>query len=263
MKMYTQDGTEVSVVKKIEEGYLAKVIYYTGFDEEDYDEEAEDICEQITFYETLYEKPPTEKFAKEVKDLKEEAEKLSSEISELKQLKNTEEYLLNKISKYPIIKQLADYLTGNFNFVLFLHTMESKKKSSVYISNYIRTSTSKNEPFALYELKNEYYISDSDDKPFMVFQTEDELNAEAKRRLIDKFKKADFNYNKVSNLKDWFNKISDTCLVKKDADFLNVYNSKLKVWEAEENKEKQEKLKKELEELAKKQKQLQELQGVG
>jgi hypothetical protein len=258
--MYTQDGTEVMVVKKIEDGYLAKIIYYTGIDEDDYDDEIEDVCEQVVFYEKLYENPPTEKLSKEVKELKSEIESLSSKISELKQLKNTEEYLLNKISKYPIIKQLADYLTGNFNFVLFIRTMEVKKKSSVYISSFIRTSNSKNETYALYELKNEYYISDSDDKPFMVFETEEELLIEAKRRLIEKFKNAEFNYNKVSNLKQWFDAISSTCSVKKDEDFLNVYESKLKVWEAEENKERQEKLKKELEELEKKKNELKKLQ---
>lgn len=96
----------------------------------------------------------------------------------------------------------------------------------------------------------------------MVFETQEELLVEAKKRLIEKFKNADFNYSKSQNLKDWFNKISDTCLVKKDADFLNVYESKLKIWEAEENKDRQAKLKKELEELEKKQNELKKLQAL-
>jgi hypothetical protein len=140
--------------------------------------------------------------------------------------------------------------------------MKIKKRESVYISSFIRTSNTKTEPFALYELINDYYISDSDDNPFMVFEKEHEAQSEAKRRLINKFKNADFNYNKVNNLKDWFNKIDNSCLAKKDDDFLNIYNSKLKIWEAEENKRKEERLKKDIEELAKKQKQLQDLQGV-
>ncbi len=261
MKMYTDDGSEVYVVKKIEEGYLAKIIYYTGSDEDDYDEEAEAICDQIVFYETLYDKPPVIKLAKQVKDLKDEVELLSSKISDLKQLKSTEEYLLNKVSKYPIIKQLADYLTGNFNFVLFINTMEVRKRSNVYISSYIRTSVTKSEPFALYELQNDYYISDGEDKPFMVFETEEVAQAEAKSRLINKFKNADFNYNRTSNLKDWFSKINDTCLAKRDPEFLDVYNAKLKAWEADENKEKQKRLEKELKELANKQKELEKLQA--
>lgn len=163
MKMYTKDGAEVLLFKKIEDGYLAKQIYYNSIDDEG--EEIDNVQEEILFYEKLYHNPPTEKLAKEVEVLKKEAEILSSKITELKQLKSTEECLLNKISKFYIIKQLADYLTGNFKFVLFLNTMESRKRDSIYISQYIRTSISKNEPFALYELKNEYYISDSDDKP--------------------------------------------------------------------------------------------------
>jgi DNA repair ATPase RecN len=87
MKMYTIDGTEVSVVKKIEEGYLAKLIYsYNGYSEED-EGEIEEICNQVNFYEKLYEKPPTEKYAKEVQDLIAERDALNKEIEELENKK--------------------------------------------------------------------------------------------------------------------------------------------------------------------------------
>src|SRR5690348_5668183 len=132
MKMYTLEGMEVELVKKIDEGYLAKMVYSRYYED---DEEIGEMCNQITFYENLYETAPTEKYADEVKRLIDTKNNLEKQVSELISTKRNEEALLNKVNKFPILKALAAYLTGEFKFHLRFSNYEISPKENVYLSS--------------------------------------------------------------------------------------------------------------------------------
>lgn len=259
--MYTIDGTEVLVVKKIEEGYLAKQIYsYNGYDE-DNEEEIEEMCEQVVFYEKLYEKPLTEKYAKEVSDLISEKDKLESDISNLQRLKREEEYLLNKINRFPILKKLADYLTEDFKFYMDFSNYEILPKEKMYISSNVKVVNFKSDGWCLYKLRNEN--SDSyEDRPFMIFNTIDEAVEYSRTHLIARMQQYKKNeYWGSGTFKDEHNKISYTNPVTKDPKYIEVYNDTLAFLIDRENKRAAEKLKKEIEEFEKKKEQLEKLEG--
>lgn len=259
MKMYTIDGVEVSVVKKIEEGYLAKMVYhYNGYIEEDEDEIGE-ICDQINFYEKLYEKPPIEKYAKEVNSLIAEREELESKISALKKLKSDEEFLLNKINKFPILKKLADYLTGDFKLYMDFDRYEIVTKDRAYLPNNVKVVNFTKKGWCLYKLRSE--DSDSyDDTPFMIFNTTEEA-VEFSRDLIiakmEQYRKND--YWDSRGLKEVFDKISYTNPVKKDEKLIEVYNSVFLFVTEREKKRAADKLREEIEAFEKKKKQLEQL----
>jgi hypothetical protein len=100
-------------------------------------------------------------------------------------------------------------------------------------------------------------VSDSDDRPFMVFSSEEDMQLEAKRRLILKLNLlCSQNYPSSNKLKDFFRNIDSSCIAKTDIEFLDLYNSKLKEQEAKDIKEKEDKLQKELDEITAKQKQI-------
>lgn len=259
MKMYTIDGIEVSVVKKIEEGYLAKQIYsYNGYEEDD-EAEIEEICEQVVFYEKLYEKPLTEKYAKEVSTLISEKDKLETEISELKNLKTQEQYLLNKINRFPILRKLADYLTGNFKFYMDFCRYEILPKEKVWLGDNVKVVNFKSNGWCLYKLKNEN--SDGyEDTPFMIFNTVEEAVEHTRKMLIERmqaYKK--YDYWHLSSFKDEHHKISYTNPVKEDSQYLDVYNEVLAFLIDRNKKKEAYKLQKEIEELEAKRNKLENL----
>jgi len=259
--MYTIDGTEVLVVKKIEEGYLAKPIYYQNWDDED--DEIEEACEQVVFYEKLYEKPLTEKYAKEVNMLITEKNKLELEISNLKRLKSEEEYLLNKINKFPILKKLADYLTGDFKFHMDFNRYEIQPKEKVWLSPNVKVVNFHSDGWCLYKLRNENTDSSYDDTPFMIFNTIEEAVDYSRERLVKRmqhYKKSE--YWSSGGLKEEHEKISYTNPVKQDAKYLEAYNETLDFLIDREKKRAAEKLKKEIEEFEQKKKKLESLASV-
>lgn len=259
MKMYTLEGMEVELVKKIEDGYLAKMVYSRYYEE---DEEIEELCNQITFYEKLYETAPTEKYAKEVSDLTIQRDSLHKEISDLRTIKNEEEYLLNKINKFPIIKGLADYLTGDFKFHLNFSNYEILEKEKVYLSPNVKAMNLKDGGWGIYKLYYENSESGSDDKPFMVFQTKEDAVKYSRGLLINRMNQYKKNeYWSSNGLKEEHNKISYTNPVNTDTEYLRVYNEVYTFLVDREKKKQAEKIKKELEEFEAKKKKLSELEG--
>ena len=259
MKMYTIEGAEVLLVKKIEEGYLAKPLYsYDGYDDET-EEEIAEMSEQIVFYEKLYENPLTEKYEKGITDLISEKEKLENEISVLKKLKSEEEYLLNKINKFPILKKLADYLTGDFKLYMNFSDYEIKPKENAWLSPNVKVVNFKSDGWCLYKLRNEN--SDSyDDTPFMIFNTIEEAVEHARKALIVKMEQYKRNeYWGSGTFQDEYNKISRSNPVKTDAKYLEAYNETLEFLKDRERKREAEKLKKEIEAFEAKKKQLEGL----
>ena len=257
--MYTIDGTEVFVVKKIEDGYLAKQIYYYNGHEEEDESDIEEMSEQIVFYEKLYEKPFTEKYAKEVNLLTEEKNKLEKAIADLRKLKSEEEYLLNKINKFPVLKKLADYLTGDFKLYMSFSDFEIIPKEKAWFHTNVKVVNFRSTGWCLYRLRNEN--SDSyDDTPFMIFNTTEEAVEFTRNMLIEsiqQFKKHE--YWGSDTLKDKYRKISSSNPVKEDSKLLEVYNETLAfVIKREQDREK-EKLRKELEDLEAKKKKLESL----
>src|SRR5580693_9358945 len=128
MKMYTAEGQVVEMIKKLDQGYLGKIMYeeYRSEDEEG-DFEMECVADdKILFFDTLYEKPLTEAYATEVKKLKSEISKLHQEIDDLGNTKRIEKGLLGKVSQYPFVKAIVDYLTGDYEFILFLRNYSVK-----------------------------------------------------------------------------------------------------------------------------------------
>lgn len=262
MNKYTKEGIQVEVVKEIEGGFLVKEYYHYDYSDYDFDLEEESfpedttaISDKLIFYSELFDKPLTAKYADEVIALKNEAQSLENEIHELKIKKSNENSLLKKVSKYPIVQTLVDYFNDDYTHIMFLRFFECRKRESVYMSPYIRMSNTKNEPYALYQLRNDYYSSDSDDKPFLIFKSEEDMQAEAKKRILDKIAQSNyrFNYNKSNNLKQLWSDIHSSCTAKKDEEVINAYNAKLKAFETEERIEKEKALKEEFEALKKKQ----------
>lgn len=259
MKMYTIDGTEVFVVKKIEDGYLAKQIYSNnGYDEED-EVEIEEICEYVVFYEKLYEKPLTEKYAKEVSTLISEKDKLEIEISNLKRLKSEEEYLLNKINKFPILKKLADYLTGDFKFYMDFSRYEILPKEKVWLPTNVKVVNFKSDGWCLYKLRHEN-SEGYDDTPFMIFNTIEEAVEHSREMLTARMQQYKKNeYWSSRGLKEEHDKISYTNPVKQDAKYLEAYNETLSFLVDKEKKKEAERLQKEIEEFENKKKKLESL----
>jgi hypothetical protein len=258
MKMYTLEGMEVEVVKKIEEGYLAKMIYSRYWEE---DEEVEEICNQVTFYEILYETAPTEKYADEVKRLIDTKNNLEKQVTELINKKRNEEALLNKVNKFPIIKALAAYLTGDFKFHLRFSNYEISAKENVYLSPIIKVINYKDSGWNIFTLRHENSES-YDDTPFMIFSTKEEAVDYSRGMLISRMAQYKKNeYWSASGLKEEHNKISYTNPVKEDAEYLKVYNETFAFLVDKEKKKQAEKLKKEVEEFEAKKKKLSELEG--
>lgn len=257
--MYTIDGTEVFVIKQIEDGYLAKQIYsYNGYHEED-EGEIEEMCEQIGFYEKLYEKPLTEKYAKEVNALILEKDKLEIEISNLKRLKSEEEYLLNKINRFPILKKLADYLTGDFKLHMDFSRYEIQPKENFYVSSNVKVINLKSKGWCLYKLHSEDSES-YDDTPFMIFNTTEEAVEYSRKMLIVRMEQYKKNvYWSSKAFKEEHEKISYTNPVKNDPKYLEAYNEVLSFLIAREKKKESEKLQKEIEEFEAKKKKLESL----
>jgi len=258
--MYTIDGTEVSVVKKIEEGYLANPVYsyYNSYDDED-QSEIEEMSNEVIFYEKLYEKPPTEKYLKEVIDLKEEAERLNSEILELRKTRNEEKATIGKVSKYPFINGLLDYLSGNYSFAVYDKDLEIVARGKFYETERVKVVNLKDKGWILYKLRSE--SSDSfDDYSFAVFNTMDEV-LEYCRKWISK--KIEFwktvQYWNARDLEAEIRKISYSHPAKKDEKFMEIYSEGLQFFKERERKATTEKLKKEIAELEKKRSQLEAL----
>lgn len=261
--MYTKDGAEVRVIRKIEEGYLAQYVYQRDEEHEGYYTE---LSDQVILFSELFEKAPTQKYADEVtalqikaNGLKETITSLKEEIRGIKYVKAQEENTIKTISKYPIFKQLADYLTGEFKYVLWLKNLDVRKKESHYNTHEVRVSKKDEGVFAIYELRHKEYWSDSDDRPFLVFQSEEEANQYAKEVLIKRIKNYSSTYNRVSNLKSLWSSFSFQSPLLKDADVLEVYQNKLKQFQNLEDKERADKLREELKQADQKRKELESL----
>lgn len=259
MKMYTIDGNEVFVVKKIEDGYLAKIIYcYNGYDSED-DNELEAICNEIVFYDQLFEQPPTHKYADEVKKLKKEIDSLHETIRKLVHTKNAESAAMSKIHNYPFIQTLVDYLNGDFKYYIALDgRYQIDEKNSVYLTTKVKAVNTKS-GWGIYKLRSEGYES-YDDFPFMIFQNMEDAIAFCKSKLIEtleQYKK--HQYTQAKSIKEIHDKIWYKNPVKEDPEYLQAYNETLNYIIEREKIKEAEKIKAEIEELENKKKKLQEL----
>lgn len=254
--MYTTAGEQVCVISKLDNGFLAKKVF--GYAGEDEDEFPEALSEETFFYETLLPSAPTEKYAKEVQDLMNEKEVLENDIYKLQADKLKESSLLSKISKFKMLKQLANYLTGDFKYILYVKTLEVINKDKVYNSPYINFTQAKDREACITLLHNDSYTSEYD-KEILVFDTVEEAQKEAKDILLNRINKSKFNYNKVSNLKDILNKVS--YWLKKDTEILEAFNKRLSVFQAEEDAENEIKLQDEIKKLELKQQELLQIQS--
>ena len=137
--MYTPDGQAVQMIQKIEQGYLGKIIYEDlCADEEEGEFTAEYIADdKILFFEVLLDSPLTEAYATEVKKFKREQQKLQEEIDNLRNIKRSEEGLLHKISKFPFVQKLVDYVTGDYQFVLYLRDYDVRLRQNIWTSTKI------------------------------------------------------------------------------------------------------------------------------
>lgn len=256
--MFTIEGTEVQVVRKLEDGYLAKLVYsYNGYEDED---ELEAICDQIVFYDNLYENPPTEKYAKEIGVLIKERDALSEEIGKLQRIKNDEKSTLNKINNYPFVKRLVDYLTGNFAYHLDYDRYEVSDKDRVFHDSRIKIVNFKDGGWQFYRMRSEH--SDSyDDRPFMVFSTMEEVLEHSRERLIVRVRQYKNNeYWSSKSLKEEHEKIHYKNPVKEDAEYLAAYNEVYAFLVDREKKKEADKLKKEIEEFEAKKKKLETIE---
>jgi hypothetical protein len=261
MKMYTHDGQAVEVVKKIEDGYLAKLIYEDY--SEDFDEEDDpdySLGEQIVFFAELFEAPQTFAYALEVKKLKDEAEKIRIDIAVLVAQKANEAGLLNQIAKYPFIAKLVQYVTGDFNFILNLNTYEVSDKKVIYNGPYIRAMNTEGAGWGLYKLSHSGYSS-NEDRPFLIFHTMDEVNSFVKTELIEKIGKyRDGFYNSPQNLKEWFSRIHYKQTMKDDPEVLAAFEAKMAELTRIQAKRQADELEKQFQALEAKKKELENLQ---
>lgn len=248
--MFTVDGQAVEVVKKIEEGYLAKMVYESYSDDnEDYEEVTAD---QVLYFDRLFEKPVLEKYAEEVKQLKAQETELALSVDRLRAVKRSEEGLLNKISKFPFISALVGYMTGEYEFILHLNSLKVIKRSSYYASPNVKVMNFKSGGWQMAVLSSDYYDSDRDDTPFLPFMTMEDLNAYAKEFIIKKI--SGFNssdYNNSRSLEDWHKKISDSCPMKNDTSVLTMLKNKLAEMKSVEAARDKERINKEIEEKKK------------
>jgi len=253
--MYTIDGQSVEVVKKIEDGYLAKMVYESySEDSEDYEEV---VSDQVLYFPNLFDKPVIEKYADEVKKLKAQETELALSIDRLQAAKRSEEGLLNKISKFPFIAALVGYVTGEYEFILHLNSLKVVKKSSYYASPNVKVMNLKSSGWQMAVLSSDYYDSDRDDTPFLPFMTMEDLNAYAKDFMIKKIGSfTSKDYNNSRGLEEWHRNISDSCTVKNDPSVLAYLKSKLSEMKSTEAIRDKERINKEIEE---KKKQLEKL----
>lgn len=253
MEMYTKEGQEVRMIKKIEDGYLAKEIY--GWS----DEEGEEIeSEQTVFYSELFEKPLIKKYSDEVTKLKQTTKDLNDEIHQLIRKRDSDEHLLNKVSKLPIVQQLVDYINGDFEFVVLLRDLNIKDKNSIYKSPYVTMSHLKKGGYHLSFISSDYYTSHLDDRKFLCFKTKKEAEEYSRNQLLERINNFDSNYNKSHNLKCLLQNINSSCKSKSDKGVLEIFYTKMALLLKQEKVEKQQKLDEQIEELKKKQKAIEE-----
>lgn len=260
MKKYTIDGKEVEIVKEIEGGFLVKEVleyYQPDWDEEDEPNEGDQIVgEQILFFEKLYDEPLVAKHADKIKQLEKDAEKLNNEISELQATKRNEESLLSKVSKYPFVQTMVDYLIGDFNFLLDMKDFGVKKKDQSFNTNYIKVTNTKSNGWGIYKLRNDNYDS-SDDTPFRVFKTMDDLTEFSRKHLTSALEVYSCNYNRASNFKEWFSRIDYSNPTKKEPEFITLYNEKYNRLVEEDKAETAKNVQKKIDELEEQKKKLQ------
>ena len=263
--MYTPDGIAVKMEKKIEGGYLARIIYdqmdYGDYDEDD--EDAEPMIteygagDQLMFYPELSEHPLTLQYAKEVADLQKEAIRLSNEISDLREQKRSEEGLLNKIAKFPFIQKLVEYVTGDFEFILNLGNYEVDKKSQRYNGPFVKAMNVKDGGWGLYRLKSDNYSS-GEDRPFLCFQTIEEVNAYVKAALLDTITAWKPGiYNLTHSFKEWYSKIHYQQVMKDDTEVVAAYKIKLDELAKIESQQQADALDKQMQELEERKRKLQ------
>lgn len=261
MKMYTRDGQAVEVTKKIEDGYLAKIIYEGYSEDFDQGEEPDySLGEQIIFFAELFEIPQTEAYALEVKKLKEEADALRGVIADLKAQKENEANLLNQIAKYPFIAKLVQYVTGDFKYILSLTNYEVIDKGKIYNGPYVKVMNTEGQGWGLYKLAHNTYSS-NEDSPFLCFQTIEEANAYVKESLIKTIGAyKDSLYSSPQNLKDWFEKIHYQQKMKYDPEVTDAFNEKLSELTKLFAKRRADDLQKKLQDLEAQKKELENLQ---
>jgi len=243
MKKYLMDGREVQVKQQVENGYLYQFVYTDEHDEYLIDD-------VVHFAETLYDKPPTERFYKEIEDLQEEIVELERKRREISELKRKEESLLKDIKKRDFLQNLADYFNENFEYVLYLKNMEILPRRSVYISPYIEVSNYEDKGLNIRIIQNKSYVQYGD--PIIrVCKSFKDAQTYAKKELIKQLKEnteTDHCPWNSERIKMWLYDIHYSCKLTDDNDIREIYQEKFEQAKIKEAKEKRSRLKKEIEE---------------
>lgn len=252
--MYTIDGQAVSIYRKVEEGWLGCYVLDMDYDqEEEYIDDEFIISDQIILHTRLFDKAPTLKLDDQVKELKNKKASLKEEIKNLKLQKDCEEGLLKSVSKYPVLQELADYLNGDFQFVVYVENLDIQEKRYIHKTNYVRTARiGKDTDFSIYLMRSENYV-DSQDSRIRVFKTqEDALEYGVNKfiKYINDFDSKNYYQNRpVEFFNDLYKNLDPKGLLKTDERISKAYNDKLKIVQAEQDKRTQEQIDKKLAEI--------------
>lgn len=248
--MYTISGEEVRVIEKTKKGFLGKRVW-DDLECEDYAEYFEKE-QAVEYFESLFDKAPTQKLQEEVRKLAKEKETLQFEVNKLREDGLSIKNEFKSICDYPIVRDLLKYLSGNFEVVLYTDELEVVNKSNCYNTHSIRTANIKNKGFGLFLMENEYYVG-SDDRHIKIFDSEDEAIKEAKKMLIDRIKELDPTvYQAQKRLDKMISSISHTFAKHPSVSAAHKFKTE-EIQKVVEQKKQEaiEKKKKELEELQK------------
>jgi hypothetical protein len=262
MKKYTKDNTEVQIIRELEDGFLVKKVLYEEYDMEEEGGSGEVLSDETLFFKKgeLFSRPFTEKLASEVEGLSQTMHNLQKEIHQLVNTKRAMETAQGKIKDWPFLQNALDYLNGDFDYILYMDTLEVCRKQSIYNSPYICIVNSKEKGWQLFKMRSENYHSSSDDKKIHVFRTIEEVTAFSKTYLLQKISKWSESYwNSDDNFKSWFNGLHYSCKAKEDAEVKEAFNAKYAELRKKESKKRQEQLAKEIQELENKKKKLESL----
>lgn len=176
--MYTVDGQEVHVKEEAGTGYLGCHVY-------SYEDDMEPQFGQIQFFkkEELYEKPPIEKYNKEISGLKQEITWLKQKRKEIQNELAKVNAERAKLKDFPVFNKAVKYLNGDYEYLLIISDFSIKKKSEVYMNKLVRvTYTNEHKSLIVYD-SSHGYTSDQD-KEVVVFDDLEDAKNESEKRMI-------------------------------------------------------------------------------
>jgi uncharacterized coiled-coil protein SlyX len=109
---YTEEGFEVSVIQKVDGGYICQPVYET------YSNDPSDYSEGTPYFETrnLYDEPPVQKYEKRIAELEKTINELQDKAATERRIFLEEEksrvLLKAKLEKFKQLRLLEDYIDG-------------------------------------------------------------------------------------------------------------------------------------------------------